>query len=166
MNRLQFRIVFNKRRGQFMAAAETVKSRGKANGESRRRRSGWGVDGAAHGSAAGALKPPALIPVAAALAVAAVVTVLLVSPGTAHADATVPPPTPRDTKADAAAHWRARLAPGLAESRVRTDARPTSLATPTASAQSRIIADPSAPGSQRPTVLSAPNGTPLVNITQ
>ncbi|MEW5886541.1 MAG: filamentous hemagglutinin N-terminal domain-containing protein, partial [Pseudomonadota bacterium] len=30
--------------------------------------------------------------------------------------------------------------------------------------QAQIIADPSAPGSQRPTVLAAPNGVPLVNI--
>ena len=31
-------------------------------------------------------------------------------------------------------------------------------------AQAQIVADPSAPGSQRPTVLSAANGVPLVNI--
>jgi filamentous hemagglutinin len=31
-------------------------------------------------------------------------------------------------------------------------------------AQAQIVADPSAPGSQRPTVLNAPNGVPLVNI--
>ncbi|CAN5768109.1 hemagglutinin repeat-containing protein [soil metagenome] len=36
------------------------------------------------------------------------------------------------------------------------------LAQPLAHAQ--IVADPSAPGTQRPTVLSAPNGVPLVNI--
>ncbi|MBB3193723.1 hemagglutinin repeat-containing protein [Roseateles terrae] len=30
--------------------------------------------------------------------------------------------------------------------------------------QTRVVADPSAPGNQRPTVLRAPNGTPLVNI--
>ena len=30
--------------------------------------------------------------------------------------------------------------------------------------QAQIIADPSAPAAQRPTVLLAPNGTPLVNI--
>lgn len=32
------------------------------------------------------------------------------------------------------------------------------------SAQAQIVADPQAPGPQRPTVLSAPNGVPLVNI--
>src|SRR6476620_1839333 len=31
-------------------------------------------------------------------------------------------------------------------------------------AHAQIIADPNAPGSQRPTVLTAPNGVPLVNI--
>jgi len=31
-------------------------------------------------------------------------------------------------------------------------------------AQAQIVADPQAPGAQRPTVLSAPNGVPLVNI--
>ncbi|MFN3415420.1 MAG: filamentous hemagglutinin N-terminal domain-containing protein, partial [Caldimonas sp.] len=30
--------------------------------------------------------------------------------------------------------------------------------------QAQIVADPNAPGAQRPTVLTAPNGTPLVNI--
>ena len=30
--------------------------------------------------------------------------------------------------------------------------------------QAQIVADPTAPGQQRPTVLSAPNGVPLVNI--
>ena len=36
------------------------------------------------------------------------------------------------------------------------------LSSPQAWAQ--IVADPSAPGNQRPTVLTAPNGVPLVNI--
>lgn len=31
-------------------------------------------------------------------------------------------------------------------------------------ARAQIVADPSAPGKQRPTVLNAPNGTPMVNI--
>ncbi|MDH1203895.1 filamentous hemagglutinin N-terminal domain-containing protein, partial [Stenotrophomonas maltophilia] len=31
-------------------------------------------------------------------------------------------------------------------------------------AQAQVVADPSAPGGQRPTVLQAPNGTPVVNI--
>jgi filamentous hemagglutinin len=31
-------------------------------------------------------------------------------------------------------------------------------------AQAQVVADPSAPGAQRPTVLNAPNGVPLVNI--
>jgi filamentous hemagglutinin len=31
-------------------------------------------------------------------------------------------------------------------------------------AQAQIVADPSAPGNQRPTILTAPNGVPLVNI--
>jgi len=33
-----------------------------------------------------------------------------------------------------------------------------------ASAHAQIIADPNAPGAQRPTILQAPNGVPLVNI--
>lgn len=32
------------------------------------------------------------------------------------------------------------------------------------SARAQIVADPNAPGNQRPTVLAAPNGTPVVNI--
>ncbi|HSX92511.1 MAG TPA: ESPR-type extended signal peptide-containing protein, partial [Hydrogenophaga sp.] len=32
-------------------------------------------------------------------------------------------------------------------------------------ANAQIVADPTAPGNQRPTVLTAPNGVPLVNIT-
>ncbi|HSX92520.1 MAG TPA: hypothetical protein VLG41_06345, partial [Hydrogenophaga sp.] len=32
-------------------------------------------------------------------------------------------------------------------------------------AWAQIVADPTAPGNQRPTVLTAPNGVPLVNIT-
>ncbi|MDO9437094.1 filamentous hemagglutinin N-terminal domain-containing protein, partial [Hydrogenophaga sp.] len=38
------------------------------------------------------------------------------------------------------------------------------LATALLPAQAQISADPSAPGSQRPTILTAPNGIPLVNI--
>jgi filamentous hemagglutinin len=109
MNRLQYRIVFNKQRGQLMAVAETVRSQGKAAGQTghpstRAVKSADGVEPTACG-------PPSLIAIAAAFAVGAVLTLLPVPP-----------------------------------------------------AQAQVKADPNAPKNQQPTVLTAPNGTPLVNI--
>lgn len=40
-----------------------------------------------------------------------------------------------------------------------------SILTPAGAQDARIIADPNAPGNERPQVLAAPNGAPLVNIT-
>ncbi|MFX5602968.1 hypothetical protein ABTD90_20690, partial [Acinetobacter baumannii] len=41
-----------------------------------------------------------------------------------------------------------------------------SLATPAlAQSDARIISDPNAPGRERPTMVTAPNGVPMVNIT-
>ncbi|WP_334079313.1 two-partner secretion domain-containing protein [Microbulbifer sp. M83] len=51
--------------------------------------------------------------------------------------------------------WVGLAAPALAE------AEPVGMA----QVQGRILADPKAPGGQRPTVIFAPNGVPLVNIT-
>ncbi|WAC71209.1 hemagglutinin repeat-containing protein [Roseateles sp. SL47] len=109
MNRLQYRIVFNKQRGQLMAVAETVRSQSKAAGQTghpslRAVKSADGVEPTACG-------PPSLIAIAAAFAVGAVLTLLPVPP-----------------------------------------------------AQAQVKADPNAPKNQQPTVLTAPNGTPLVNI--
>lgn len=146
MNRLQFRIVFNRRRGQFMAT-ETVRGQGKAKGGRRGRARGRIRAGAVQGmtgdDCAVASKPPLLIPVAAGLALAAVATVLIVSAGGAQAG------TPLRGAASA-------VEPSLPSSVLPT-------AAPVGSS-SRIVADPFVPGSQRPTVLAAANGTTLANI--
>ncbi|REG14319.1 two-partner secretion domain-containing protein, partial [Roseateles depolymerans] len=127
MNRLQYRIVFNKQRGQLMAVAETVRAQTKAAGQtegpSRR-----GVV-TAETVVPTACGPPSLIALAAALAAGAVLTLLPIPPAQAQA-----------------------------QSPSRTDLQ-SRQKPPT-----RIVADPSAPKSQQPTVLTAPNGTPLVNI--
>jgi filamentous hemagglutinin len=123
MNRLQYRIVFNKQRGQLMAVAETVraqtKAAGQTDGPSRR------VMATADVVVPTACGPPSLIALAAALAMGAVLTLL---------------PAPA-AQAQSGAPLVSKQKP------------PT-----------RIVADPSAPKNQQPTVLTAPNGTPLVNI--
>jgi filamentous hemagglutinin len=137
MNRLQFRIVFNLRRGQFMAAAETVRSQSKATGQS---------DGPARRAFRGrepkapaGCGPPALIPVAAAVAIGAVVALLASSP--AHAGWQ---------------DWVQQRAVHPAQHRPEAPAAAQPLL--------QIKADASAPRQQQPTVLTAPNGIPLVNI--
>ena len=97
MNKICYRLVFNRARGMLMAVAETVRSQGKAGGET-----------------------PA--------------------PSGAGKAAWVPPARPLALSA-----WIAAMA-----------------LPPAAMAQ--IVADPNAPGNQRATVLTAPNGVPLVNI--
>jgi filamentous hemagglutinin len=98
MNKNLYRIVFNIKRGQLMAVAETASAQGKEAGQTR------GAKGGGRGGFPAALRP--------------VCFALLAALG--------------------------MLSP---------------------LAQSQIIADPGAPGSQRPTILAAPNGVPLVNIT-
>ncbi|MDO8769378.1 MAG: hemagglutinin repeat-containing protein [Burkholderiaceae bacterium] len=99
MNKNLFRIIFNAKRGQRMAVAETATGQGKGQCDTREGRA----------KTKGAMLATALT---AALAACAFAAIALFS-----------------------------------------------------SAQAQIVADPSAPGSQRPTVLAAPNGVPLVNIT-
>ncbi len=55
--------------------------------------------------------------------------------------------------------WVGIVMPGSAQ-----QAPPAAMAPP-AGATGRIVADPDAPRNQRPTVIAAPNGTPVVNIT-
>lgn len=59
-----------------------------------------------------------------------------------------------------------RLGHAVRQSRVTSLARLALALTGLSAAlvQAQIVADPSAPGNQRPTVLAAPNGVPLVNI--
>lgn len=95
MNRNLYRIVFNVKRGQLMAVAETASSQGKDAGERRGSGTSGGLLAALH---------PVCFAVLAALGMAAPLT------------------------------------------------------------QAQIVADPNAPRNQRPIVLAAPNGVPLVNI--
>ncbi|UXH77378.1 hemagglutinin repeat-containing protein [Roseateles amylovorans] len=112
MNRLQYRIVFNKQRGQLMAVAETVRGQGKgaageSDGPSRRAlTSEASVPAVSRG-------PPALLGLVAAMVMSMALTAALT------------------------------LSPD---------------------AQAQIKPDATAPKNQQPTVLTAPNGTPLVNI--
>lgn len=147
MNRIQFRIFFNKQRGQLTAAAETVRAQGKAKGErrgpARRRIRAGALQGMTGDDCRAASKPPLLIPVAARLALAAVATVLIVSAVGAQAG------TPL------------RGAASAAEPSLPSSVLPT--AAPVGSG-SRIVADPFVTGSQRPTVSAPANGTTLVDI--
>ena len=55
--------------------------------------------------------------------------------------------------------WVGLVIPGVAQQ------ASTTASAPSAGATGRIVSDPSAPRTQRPTVIAAPNGTPVVNIT-
>ncbi|WP_423600973.1 cytidine deaminase-like fold-containing protein [Roseateles sp. MS654] len=90
MNRLQFRIVFNKQRGQLMAVAETALSHtkggcsGESTGPSRRTMSSQDVVPPASRG------PPALLALAAAFAMGAVVTLAPDAAAQVHADTSAP----------------------------------------------------------------------------
>ncbi len=112
MNRLQYRIVFNRQRGQLMAVAETVRSQGK------------GATGESSGPSRRALSSE------------------LPRPSAARG----PPDQPS----------------GMSTLMAIGTLIATLAGSPLALAQ--IKADPTAPKNQQPTVLNAPNGTPLVNI--
>ena len=55
--------------------------------------------------------------------------------------------------------WVGLVVPGAAQQAT------TTASVPSAGATGRIVSDPGAPPTQRPTVIAAPNGTPVVNIT-
>nr|WP_058936987.1 filamentous hemagglutinin N-terminal domain-containing protein [Roseateles depolymerans] len=178
MNRLHFRIVFNKRRGQFMAAAETVRSRGKAPGESGAVAAVARVapQGARCEAAVGGGGPPGpglrLSVTALAVGGALGMALFVAEPLAARAEPSMATQSPGSgrggARGDEASQARARVEQAMKQLQARLgavrDGARNAAGNVAASADSRVIADPSAPGSQRPTVLTAPNGTTLVNI--